>query len=391
MAGHRLNVIPSALDPEKGEVYIISTFDDTYNTRKVQTSDQVNQLVGDPDDYKALLESHIVWTENYHFVMNGRGEITSPEIVNEIAPLIPIVEISIDKDGKYWVDSGSEISRFGIEFCAQLSNWAHIVNLQGYAQAYLKGPEDLQPKSIKIGPNYILRLITNPAENKEIEFGYANPNSDLNGVKDLVMTLLSLFLTSEDVDPTTVSGEAKAQTFGTGVERLLSMIEGFKPSKNAMALYEKAEMDMFKIITAWLDKLKGTEALDPIYYTDTFNGSGSISVKYKGPENILSETDELDIVDRRMENRTMSRIGAVMRLEGLTKEEAIEFIDEVDEEDAMDTKPAPVQDQNNIFNPENNPNANNVEMNDMMMMEGTDGTTEGNDVNSGESEPEVQS
>ena len=333
LAGHRLNVLPSACDPEQGEVYVISTFDETMGNQKEISSDGINQVEGDPDDYKASLEHHVVWSPNTHYTMNGRGEITSFETVNEIAPLIPIVEVSDEKDGKYWVDSGSEISRFGIEFCAQISNWAHIVNLQSYSQAILKGPEDLMPSTVKIGPNYILRLITNPDENKDISFEYLSPNSDLAGVKDLVLTLLALFQSSEEVDPTTITGEATAQRFGSGVERLLSMIENFKPSKEAMSLYEQAEMQAFSIITAWMNKLKGSDALDEKYQTQLFTGKESMSIKYKGPENVLSETEELDIVDRRMENGTLSRIGAIARLDNVSRDEAKNLVSEIDDDD----------------------------------------------------------
>jgi hypothetical protein len=378
LAGHRLNVVPKLEDPESAEVYIISTFDDTYNNKKVITSDQTNQIAGDPDDYKAMLETHIVWTENYHFTMNGRGQITSEEIINEIAPIIPIVEISIEKDGLYWVDSGSEISRFGIEFCAQLSNWAHIVNLQGYAQAYLKGPEDLQPKSIKIGPNYILRLITNPSENKDVEFGYASPNSDLAGVKDLVLTLLSLFQSAEEVDPTSITGAATAQTFSSGLERLLAMIENFKPSKDAMSLYEQAEQKIFIVIKAWLDRLKNTDALDPKYYTDTFGTKGSMSINFKGPENVMSEADQLDLIERRIDGGTMSRVSAIMKLENLNKDEAIEYLKEIDKDESMmgnDTEDSEDDDM------EMDPNK--------IVKEVLNGTTERDDVESREGGSEV--
>ena len=362
LAGHRLNVVPSLENAEQGEVYIISTFDESWSDIKQESSNHTNEASGDPDDYKAFLERHIVWTPNYHFSMNGKGVIQVPEgmdiekaIVNEIAPLIPIVEISDEKDGKYWVDSGSEISRFGVEFCAQLTNWAHIVNLQAFAQAWLKGPEDLQPTEIKIGPNHILRLPTSPDENKEIDFGYSNPNSDLAGVKDLVLTLLSLFLSSEEIDPTTVTGQAQIQSFSSGIERLLSMIENFKPSKEALSLYEKAEQDAFNIVKAWMDALRGSDALDPKYQTTLFGDKGAMAIKFNGPETVLSETEELDIVDRRIENGTMSTLGAIMRLEKVDKDDAKEIALEIDEdENFIEMKKAELKNEPVITEPINN-------------------------------------
>jgi hypothetical protein len=339
---HQVNVVPSAENPERGEIYILSSFDKQYSRIKDQSTDNINQTIADEDDYKEASRRFIVWSKSYHFVMDGHANILSVDeqgearIENPIAPVIPIIEVSGDKDFEYFIRGGSEVSQFTVEYNGALSSLGHIVDMQGFAQAYLKAPESLQPTSIQIGPNYILRLMTDPnIPNSDVEFGFAQSGADLSGAQSYVESLLAQFLSSQGLNPNTVVGRADGSTgFSSGIERLLALVEKFESSKDVMALYQKVERQVFSCIKAWHNLARISEdVLEEKYLAEEMSEDLQMQVVFSKPEAVQTEAEMLDIIDRKIEMGVASRIDALMELEKLTREQAIERAAEIDEDE----------------------------------------------------------
>ena len=332
LKNHQLNVVPSPKNPEQAEIYIVSAFTKEDSHLKEREGDGTNQKIGDKDDYKSVDDTYIVWSRSFHFVMDAGGSIVSEEVENPISPIIPIIEVSNDdKDFQYWVDGGSEASQFTVDYNSSLSMLGQIVELQGFAQAYLKAPENLMPKYVQVGPNRILKLITDPNTEGDVDFGYANPGSDIAGSQAYYESLLAQFLSSQGLETGSVTGRADGgQSFSSGVERLLSMIEKFEASQDTMEIYRDVESGVYQAVKAWHNTLKNTDLLDSKYWTADFPEDSEVIVHYKGPEAIQSEAEELDIVSRKIELGLASRIDILMEQEKITRDEAIERIREID-------------------------------------------------------------
>jgi hypothetical protein len=239
---HQYNVIPDVNDPEKAYAYVVSVFDkfeylndssseDAANPsrnpyRSTNYNDGVNQKIADADDYRAELERYEVWTSELNFLMDGKGNVISEDDVNPINAL-PFVDIATEKDFEFWVRSGNGVVDFAIDFGAQLSDVANIIKLQGYAQAVISAEK--QPDSMTVGPNHILfmQLDANRPELKPT-FEFVNPGSDLAGSLEFLEMSLRLFLTSNGIDPKTVSGKGEGQSYSSGIERLLALVDRFQ-------------------------------------------------------------------------------------------------------------------------------------------------------------------
>ena len=333
LKNHQLNVVPNPTMPEEGMIYIVSAFTKEDSQIRERAGDGTNQKIGDTDDYKSVDDTYIVWSRNYHFVMDSDGVILSEEVENPIAPIIPIIEVSSeDKDFEYWVRGGSEFSRFTVDYNSSLSMLGQIVEIQGFAQAYLKAPESLMPSYISVGPNRILKLVTDPNTEGDVDFGYANPGSDISGSQGYVESLLAQFLSSQGIDTNTVTGTVgSGQSFSSGVERLLSMIEKFEASQDSMDIYRDVEAMTYSVVKAWHNVLKGTDSLDSKYWAADLPEDSEVIVHYKGPEAIQSESEELEIISRKLELGLMSRVDVIMEQEKLDRDQAVERIKEIDD------------------------------------------------------------
>lgn len=333
---HQVDVIPNPVDPELGEVYVISGFDKYESTRREASeyNNGQNEPIADGEDYKSTAARYIIWSKDYHFVMNGQGDIISdPESIENPIGIIPIIDISEEKDLEYFIQFNNNKTLFTVEYNEALTKLFQIVELQGFAQAYLKAPEGLMPQNITVGPNRILKIITDPDTDSDSEFGYASPNADLKGSQDFVESLLSQFLSSEGLSAGAVSGKGQTEKFTSGIERLLAMTEKFEATKSDMAHYKQAEKQIGNVVFAWMNVLRDTDLLDDKYKTTVISDDAMVLVNYVRPEVIQTEAEKLDIIERKMDLGLMSRVKALGFLEGKTDEQAVDELRKIQEED----------------------------------------------------------
>lgn len=317
---HQVNVIPSHEDPEEGEIYIFSAFTSDVTTKG---QDQVNQEIGDYDDMKAKEDRYIVWSKSYHFIMDGNGGIISEDIENPLG-FVPIVEITAMKDFTYWRELTNDAAKFCIDYNVSLSMLGFICEMQGFAQAYLKSPSTLMPETVEIGPTRLLKLITDPNMEGDVEFGYANPNSDIASVQANNESTLAQFLSSQGLDSTTVSGAATADKYTSGVERLLAQIEKFEASKATMATFRAGEARLYDIIKGYLNFSRGSDILSPEYTISEISADSKVVVNYAEPQSVMSELEQLELAERKIELGIWDEIDAYADMNNLTREESTE-------------------------------------------------------------------
>ncbi len=343
---HQYDVVTKENDPEAAEAYIISTFDKSLYLQKDnsagnpsgyrpttfdQGADRVNQKIGDQDDWKND-QKYIVWTEDYHFVMDATGAIVGEETTSPLAGSgkMPFVDIACDKDFEYFVRSGDSLTDFGVQYCGALSDLGNIVKLQSYSQAWMSGEKSLMPQQIVVGPNSILKLPIDPDNKVETKFGFASPNSDLAGAANYVEMILSNFLTSRGIDPKVITGKGDAAKYTSGIERFLALIEKFEASKSDFALFQWAECEAFEIIKAWVNTLMGTDQLESEYQVSTISEETEMYIKFAEPAMMQSRAEKVDAIQKEIELGLMSRVDGIMELRNVDKEMAMQIATEID-------------------------------------------------------------
>lgn len=350
---HQIDVIPDDEDPEKAQAYIISAFDRTYDRiteymgnlankeasrLSFMTSDQLNQAIADPDDYRAKLERYVVWTSEFNFVMNGNGDILSQDMESPIPGVLPFIDISQEKECEYFVRQGQAVTDFSVQFNGALSDLGNVNKMQGWAQAYLIAEQDIIPQNIKIGPNYILKLPITAATQHKPEFGFANPDPDLQGSIQYNEMLLSTFLSSRGISPKMITTKGESEKYNSGFDRLLAMIDQFEATKEDFTTYETVEKKIYNLFKAWHNAYRGTDQLDPAYQTEELPESSQVSVKFNEPQLVQSEQEKLESVRVKRELGLMSRKEAIMELRNIDEKTAEEIMRQIDSEDLIESK-----------------------------------------------------
>jgi hypothetical protein len=215
-----------------------------------------------------------------------------------------------------------------------LSDLANIVKMQGYAQAVVSASK--RPTNLAVGPNKIIFLEQDPAATVQPKFEFVSPQPDIANSLEFLETLLRLFLTSRNIDPKAISGKLDGQSFNSGVERLLAMIDRFSASQDDLDLFKCAEIELFELMRDWSNVMQGVSdemRLEDELNVATISDSVIASVQFNGPEAVKTDAEKLDVVERRMENGTMSTIGAIEMLDGVDKDRAKEMVEEIKAEE----------------------------------------------------------
>lgn len=364
---HHFDVIPEDSNPEVAAAYVISAYDRSllYNNIQPQRSgetnylsgsytDQINQIIADPNDDKFSEKNqarYIWWSKDFNFVTNGHGSIIdavgTPLVLRSQDDLrfienplgeLPFIDVCEDKDFEYWVRQGNDTIDFSLDFSVGLSDTSEVNKRQGYAQAVVKSEEP--PKDIRVGPNRVLHLKLDPNKEVQPEFSWMSPSADLGSSIKLIDTMLSLFLTAEDVDPKTISTKGDSQTFASGLDRLLYMLDRFESSKDDMDLFKGVEQKVFDLKRKWSNLLIGANVdggitpLVPKLQEATISEDILMTIKYAEPMAIQSDKEIQDAQISLLDSQLTTKVKAIMKIHGLSEAAAIEFLQAIDQEGA---------------------------------------------------------
>jgi hypothetical protein len=354
MYPHHYDVVPVVDNPEVPECYIVSSFDKTrlFNStfnfsgpnqansnKKTLFSDGINQKIGDPDDYMGSFR-FIWWTRDFNFITDGFGNFIGPDgrvmkkvsdkdLINPIG-VLPFVDIATDKDYEFYVRSGYSAAQLTIDLGLLFSDVSEIARLQGFSQGVISSMEE--PRDIVVGPRRVmwLKKLPNVEPGAQPEFNFVSPSPDLGNSLQLISNYLSMALTSQGLSPKMINAAGEKEMFTSGVDRFLAGIEKFESSQEDISLFKSAESKVWDIMKAWNNKFynvtdNGFNAeLSGVYLPD----ESKLSVKYMKPQMLLSETDKLSVIEKKLDLGLISQAEAV----AIDREIPIEMAKKVAEE-----------------------------------------------------------
>ena len=359
---HQIDAIVDYEDPEKAAGYIISAFDRTdyiqqYYDRKEKdvatgnrgrsvrssASEVEDQELADDYQYRKYTEKYIIWSPQYNFMMNGLGEVIDPETgeasddVDIMSPLaeeniMPFFEVCKDKDFEYFVRPSNSLTDFTIEFNALQSDLHTNIKLNGYAVGVLKAPSELQPQNQIIGASMLLKLPTDDPD-KEVDFQFVSPSSNIGEISGAVDQFLNYFITSQGLDADVINSQGSSKQYTSGLDRFIATINRMEAHQDDYEKFKNTEKQIYEIVKAWLRVLDGSGLLDQKYRTGNINNESELSIEYYKPEMIQTETETLANFQSKIDLGIMSKVDAIMELRGIEdRDQAKELLEEIKEE-----------------------------------------------------------
>ena len=307
---HMYDVIPDPFCPEEPHIYILSS--------------------GYREDDKREHMTFVWWSQEYNFKTDGDGNILSEDGLgrNPIGRL-PFVDVAAEKEFDYWIDAGCTIVDFAEDFMKIISDVANIVRLQGFSQAVIYAEK--VPEKLLVGSSQLLHLPLNEDSKKDPKFEFVTPSPDLGNTLMFVSQMLNLFLTSQGVDPTSITTNGQGKTFSSGLERLLSMIETFEASRDDIEIFMMVEREIFELIKSWNNILQNTGVLNDECRGPSISDRVYVQVEHETPEMIQTKKDRIEDACKQLDKGLMSRAEAISEIRQIDIEEANRLIEELDE------------------------------------------------------------
>ena len=310
---------------------------------------------------------YVFWTTEEHFTANCNGEKylfegmdpTDPEIFQNPIQKIPVVILAKDRDNEVWASQGEDMVDLTIAIQMGWTDLLTIAKHQGFGTLTVISEEE--PKKLTVGVNRAVWLKQTP-NGPTPSISYVQANSPLTEYKDLLMELLGLLLTTNDMEPQAISGgKATAQNYTSGFHALIAMsdnLEAIEMDKPAML---EAEKEHFEIIKRWHNMLFDLNALEPeVRALGRFSDKFGITVVFADVKPLESEDEKLNRIKLKTELKLMTRSEALRVLNpDLTDEQLAEKLNLIDTElktlrDAM-VAPSPEADVASLSGEEQEP------------------------------------
>lgn len=316
--------------------------------RSARSSANSNQdeKVAEEYQFQKYVEKYIVWTKEYNFMMNGLGQVIDPENGEESSEvdvesplssenIMPFFEISREKDFEFFVRPSNALTDFTIQFNERLSDLAMNQKMNGFAVGILKTPTDLKPANLQIGHSMMIHLPTDD-QDKEVDFSFASPNSNIQEISEANDRFLNYFITSEGLGGDVVNSKGEIKSATSGIDRFLQAIQKIEAHVDDYELYRCAEQDIYEIIKAWLRVLNGSNILNKKYQISNLHSESKIEIEYYKPEMMQTETEKINNIDKKIEIGVMSKLEAIMELRNITdKSKAEEILREIEKDNEI--------------------------------------------------------
>ncbi|TXH08439.1 MAG: hypothetical protein E6R04_10690 [Spirochaetes bacterium] len=339
------DVIEDSNNPEIPRVVILSDFVDQKQVlRQVSASERTGrrkgQLVdvsaGDGRD-QAIADTRadksqengpeFIWTSAvYHFTTDHKGNILankSPEGLLNPIKMLNYAWAADGQDGNFWATGGQDLTDGAIHANKLLTDMNTIASVQGWGQPVAKG-KDL-PKVIEGGPHKLITL--NYEDGDPVpDFDYKTSSPPIDLWMRMIEQFVALYLSTNDVAPTSISGSLDASSFPSGIADLVDRSKYTGDRDDREGILQDAERQQWLIVQHTHNYLKERKALVPDQaeideITDT-----KVSVEFLEPKPTLSEKESLEVLKMRKEIGLNREVELIMRDRGIEDEKQAEKI-----------------------------------------------------------------
>ena len=333
---HHYDVITRDDDPTKILCVIVNLqnedrFIKSYNDsiERDQSRNFFNEIISDLDDKKQSQKKFVWWSDNYNFITNEYGEITSGEEIENSLGELPFVDVTdpCEQDFGYWVFKESLLVRFTIDQCKDLTDLTETIKMQGFAMGILFAKE--KPQSVNVGPRKFMFIPLDP-DNPELrpQFDFKNPSPNIVAQMNVILDKLAMFLSSYGVDPQTVGGVANVSEFNSGVQMLLAQLKRFEASNDDIALFKWVEQKFYKKFIKWNNLLASNQIED----YEMLPENSCLMINYVKPQMTETQKDKEERMMRLFENGFISKKHAMMEIFEVDAETSKKLIEGIDKE-----------------------------------------------------------
>jgi hypothetical protein len=256
-------------------------------------------------------ELYTLWTDTDHVVVRRTIDGETKKMIIEfldiegnegnINPLetLPFV-FSVKKptDGFYYPMRNSMALQC-MDINKTLSDVMSIARNQGFGQAVMSAAEEIMPENVKVGFKSLIKIPIPPGGTSG-KFEFVNSNAPISEQMDAIAENIGMYLTTNDLVATEVSGKVDGADALNGISRLIESAKLDYSIDDAKTLFKFAEQELFELIQKWLDILKAKNQL-PEEYKGYQPKNYELVLDFHETSPIQGDEDKLNMIERKLE------------------------------------------------------------------------------------------
>lgn len=256
------------------------------------------------------------WTKDSHFVTDGQGTIVDVDPDNTAGknPIgeLPFVFLSGEQDQNFWSLGGQDLIDSTILLNVLLTDLNYILLLHGCGIFYASG--DGIPDKIRVGAGSALVFKPKDGSTIKPEVGFATPDAPVEGHLKNIEQQTAILLSTNNLEPSGVATRMNADTAASGIHELIKKADVSEAIEESQDLFRAPEQALHRKGVLWMNKL-----IDDSQADSKLSGIGSmdpnieIAVEYTPPQILVSETEKLDVIQKRLSIPLDTAIDAVKR------------------------------------------------------------------------------
>lgn len=305
-----------------------------------------NDLIESNEKETTQSRQFLFWTDEDQLTVNEKGEVI---LMDEEKPLevqmqnpikrLPVTNVAKDRDNEPWAMQGEDMIDLTIAIQLGWTDVMTIAKHQGFSVMTIVSEEE--PRKLTIGVNKAVWLKA-VKDSPVPSITYAQAQSPLNEYKDLLMELLGLLLTTNDMEPNSVSGKATAQSFTSGFHALIAKADNLEAIEADKEVFQDAEQDFWEVVSKWHNWLADVGVLEEeAKAMGKFSEKLEVTVLYQDVKPLESDDEKLNRIEKKIKLKLITRHDALKELHpGMTDAQIEAKLKEIDEEGKADMEAA---------------------------------------------------
>lgn len=322
-------VLASETGRESGAVSLPTAFD---------KGDGIEQTIAEsPDDDAGRQNREFIWwSDNYHFTTDKNGVLIkdkSPDDnANPIARL-PFVFYAGDQDGSFFADGWQDKVDGAILINVALTDMHCIAMVQGWGQPVITGEK--LPGKVKGGPHRAI-MLKQETGSPESKFYYATSNPPLDQWMRMIELQCALYLSTNNLSPTTVAAKLDVQTMASGIAMMIERSESTADIQDKQGMFAEGEPETFMILAAWQKTLSERGELTEKFAQLPQIENVQVVPKFHTAKPVISEKEKMETIEAKKKTGLFLMKDLLKELfPELTDEAAIKKIKELLKEKQM--------------------------------------------------------
>lgn len=243
---------------------------------------------------KELDQFFVWWSDNYHFTTDEGGSIvSSPE--GQLNPFgcIPGVSFAKGQNGQFWAEGGEALVDNAILFGLLMADMNYSAKYQSIGIGYVKGKGPLT--SVNVGPSRFIKMAYEEGDPVP-EIGFATPSPALDANMSMLEQFLSMMLTSEGLEPGSITGKLDAGGAATsGVQEIIMRSEPTSQIEDEQQLYKDAEPKLVQVLAKVLGAYKPDMLEEKLREVSSLTPDFDYDLSFQTPAPLMTEKERLEL------------------------------------------------------------------------------------------------